>query len=214
MKKINLVAGGPSYLLPELGDYHDSHSTWVGIDKGAVYLLEQGIIPHIAFGDFDSVTIEEKLFLDNHSVKLTTFQAEKDATDTELALSWAIKQNPNLIRIFGATGGRLDHLLANLHIMKRFYNKNIQIKLIDRYNQAEVFLPDCYKVDKKEEYKYISFIPISEEVSGITLTGFKYPLNNCHIQLGSTLCISNELIHAQGTFSFTSGILLMIRSKD
>jgi thiamine pyrophosphokinase len=67
---------------------------------------------------------------------------------------------------------------------------------------------------KHKGLKYVSFIPISHEVHGITLEGFKYPLKNCHIHLGSTLCISNELINELGTFSFHDGIILMIRSRD
>ena len=51
-------------------------------------------------------------------------------------------------------------------------------------------------------------------VENLTLLGFKYPLSNRHISFGSTLCISNELISEYGTYSFTSGILLTIRSKD
>jgi thiamine pyrophosphokinase len=46
------------------------------------------------------------------------------------------------------------------------------------------------------------------------LEGFKYPLKNRHIFFGSTLCISNELIYDFGTYSFTNGILLVIRSCD
>ena len=63
-------------------------------------------------------------------------------------------------------------------------------------------------------FKYISFIPISTEVKGITLEGFKYPLTGCQIGLGSTRCISNELITDCGTFSFSEGILMIIRSTD
>ncbi|XBO87183.1 hypothetical protein AAGG52_10200 [Bacillus licheniformis] len=61
---------------------------------------------------------------------------------------------------------------------------------------------------------YISFLPFTETVKNLSLKGFKYSLNKCHIALGSTLCISNELIHSQGAFSFSEGILIMIRSTD
>jgi len=49
---------------------------------------------------------------------------------------------------------------------------------------------------------------------GLTLEGFKYPLSNCHISLGSTLCISNELLSSSGTFSISEGIVMVVRSSD
>ena len=69
-------------------------------------------------------------------------------------------------------------------------------------------------MEKIDHLKYISFIPMTTSVENLTLTGFKYPLNNEHISFGSTLCISNELITNLGTYSFTKGILLVIRSAD
>ena len=62
--------------------------------------------------------------------------------------------------------------------------------------------------------KYISFVPVSLNINGLTLEGFKYPLKDCHISIGSTLCISNELIRDYGTFSFSEGILIVVRSSD
>ena len=68
-------------------------------------------------------------------------------------------------------------------------------------------------MDKRLDKKYISFVPLTLKLRS-TLDGFKYPLKNRHISIGSTLCISNELISDNGTFSFSEGILLVIRSSD
>jgi len=64
------------------------------------------------------------------------FKPEKNETDLELALTWAVEQNPELIRIFGATGGRLDHLLANVQLMFKplVETGNVNIFLIDKQN--------------------------------------------------------------------------------
>jgi thiamine pyrophosphokinase len=65
-----------------------------------------------------------------------------------------------------------------------------------------------------DKRKYISFLPMTLAVTNLTLDGFKFPLKDRHISMGSTLCISNELISDYGTFSFSKGILLVIRSDD
>jgi thiamine pyrophosphokinase len=213
---IHLVAGGPGNLLPDLSNYAGQNVIWAGVDRGVIHLLERNIKPAIAFGDFDSVNSEEFLYIEKQVIELQTYQPEKDETDMELALNWAIKQNPDLIRLFGATGGRLDHLMANVHLLipPLLNGTQVEIHLIDRLNQLYVKGPGSYKIAKSQQHKYISFIPIIKDVPDLTLKGFKYPLKNRHISIGSTLCISNELIDDYGTFSFSEGILLVVRSDD
>ncbi|ANB46000.1 MULTISPECIES: thiamine diphosphokinase [Bacillus] len=214
MKIINIVAGGPRELIPDLSEYTDGDTTWIGVDKGTVALLEAGIIPQEAFGDFDSITEEELMQIQKAAPALHVYQAEKDYTDLELALDWALQKEPETIRIFGVTGGRADHFLGNIQLLYKALHKNTDVELIDRQNDIQMFGPGRYTIEEKASRRYISFIPFTEAADGLTLDGFKYPLDNCHIPLGSTLCISNELIHSRGTFSFAKGILIMVRSAD
>ncbi|MEH7251265.1 thiamine diphosphokinase [Neobacillus niacini] len=213
---INILAGGPDELLPNLNEYKGESEIWVGVDRGVYTLIQKKITPMIAFGDFDSVTEEELTIIEEHVMEMKRFKPEKNETDMELALNWAVEQKPELIRIFGATGGRLDHLLANVQLMFKplVEAANVNIFLIDKQNILSLKGPGSYKINKRLDKKYISFIPLTLEVKGLTLDGFKYPLNNRHIYIGSTLCISNELISDNGTFSFSEGILLVIRSND
>jgi thiamine pyrophosphokinase len=213
---INILAGGPEELLPDFTDYLGENAIWVGVDRGVFHLLNRNIIPEIAFGDFDSVSPEELVFIERQVSKMKRYKPEKDETDMELALNWALAQKPSVIRLFGATGGRLDHLFANVHLLLNpLKEKNpASVYLIDRHNIAFLKEPGSYSMEKMETKKYISFVPLTLEVSGITLEGFKFPLKNKHISLGSTLCISNELISDYGTFSFSEGILIVIRSHD
>ncbi|WP_066068527.1 thiamine diphosphokinase [Neobacillus soli] len=212
---INILAGGPEDLLPKLTDFAEN-AVWVGVDRGVFHLLKRDIKPVIAFGDFDSVSQEELTFIEGEVTELKRYKPEKDETDMELALNWAIDQNPKIIRLFGATGGRLDHLFANVHLLLNSskVKNTAEIFLIDRQNIVFLKEPGTYKVEKSPYEKYISFVPLTLNVSNLTLEGFKFPLKNRHISLGSTLCISNELISDYGTFSFSEGILIVIRSHD
>lgn len=213
---INILAGGPEELLPDLSEYNEENSIWVGVDRGVYHLLNRDIHPTIAFGDFDSVSQEEWKFIKEQVSELKQFKPEKDETDMELALNWALDQDPDTIRLFGATGGRLDHLLANVHLLLNPLKtkSSIYVTLIDRYNKIFLKNPGRYTIEKRQREKYISFIPLTLDVTDLTLEGFKFPLKNRHISLGSTLCISNELISDYGTFSFSEGILIVIRSHD
>ncbi|WP_420954272.1 thiamine diphosphokinase [Bacillus haynesii] len=214
MKTINIVAGGPDHLIPDLLQYQDGDAIWVGVDRGAVTLLEAGIVPDEAFGDFDSITEEQKKAIEKAAPRLHIYQAEKDQTDLDLALSWAVGQRPSFIRMFGISGGRADHFLGNLHLLYTAMKQNVKTVMIDRQNTISMHSPGSYTVMHDQTKPYISFLPFTETVKNLSLEGFKYSLNKCHIALGSTLCISNELIHSQGAFSFSEGILIMIRSTD
>jgi thiamine pyrophosphokinase len=213
---INILAGGPENLLPDLHEYEAENVIWVGVDRGVFHLLNRGIKPKIAFGDFDSVSQEELTFIENQVANMKRFKPEKDETDMELALNWALAEHPAAIRLFGATGGRIDHFLANVQLLYTPLKekKSVDIYLIDRFNEVFLKGPGTHKLKKMKNEKYISFVPLTLNVTNLTLEGFKFPLKNRHISLGSTLCISNELINDYGTFSFSEGILIVIRSHD
>ncbi|TDL72587.1 thiamine diphosphokinase [Neobacillus sp. YX16] len=213
---INILAGGPTELLPNLKEYLGENEVWVGVDRGVYSLINMNITPKIAFGDFDSVTNEEYKVIEKHVKAMKRYKPEKNETDMELALNWAIKQKPDLIRIFGASGGRLDHFLANVQLLVKplLEDNHVEIFLIDNQNILSLKGPGSYKMRKRADKKYVSFVPLTLNVKGLTLEGFKYPLKDRHITIGSTLCISNELISDNGTFSFSEGILLVIRSND
>jgi thiamine pyrophosphokinase len=213
---INILAGGPEEILPNLHEYSSENDIWVGVDRGVYTLINKNMTPAIAFGDFDSVSKEELLVIEGHVKEMKRYKPEKNETDMELALNWAIKQNPDLIRIFGASGGRLDHFLANVQLLVKplLENNHVKIFLIDNQNILSLKGPGNYKMRKRADKKYVSFVPLTLNVKGLNLEGFKYPLKDRHITIGSTLCISNELIGDNGTFSFSEGILLVIRSND
>lgn len=213
---INIVAGGPSELIPLLNDYDHEQILWIGVDYGTIYLLDHKIIPHRAVGDFDSITEDEWKNAQLQVKYIEKFQSEKDDTDMTLALNWALTQNPSKIQIFGATGGRLDHLLTNALMLvpiKQQYPQ-LELLLIDRQNELTILLPGNYKVHKDITKKYLSLIPLSETVENLCLNGFKYLLHNQKVTFGSSLCISNEFIEDIGTISFTKGIIMMVRSED
>lgn len=212
---INIVGGGPAQFLPDLNQYCKNDSIWVGVDKGVMTLLDRGITPTFAFGDFDSVSCEEWQKIEHSVSGIQKFKPEKDETDMDLAVNWALKQSADLIRIFGGSGGRLDHFFGNIQLLlKPIFNKIVtELMMIDQQNIIYAKPHGVHTIARMPNLKYISFIPITP-VKNLSLQGFKYPLTNCHIPLGSTLCISNELQMEYGTFSFTEGILLVIRSCD
>ncbi|WP_340373184.1 thiamine diphosphokinase [Peribacillus sp. FSL E2-0218] len=215
---ISIMAGGPESLWPDLARYKVMTDLWIGVDRGVWALLENGIDPKCAFGDFDSVSQDEYKVIAQRLQQVNLYSSEKDETDLEIAFHWAIDQKPSEIHILGATGGRMDHFLGNIQLLQKEsilpIHADIDIYIVDRQNIFTVKTAGSYEVTALKDKKYVSFLPVTTAVTGITLTGFKYPLSDRSLEIGSTLCISNELISESGNVSFKEGILMMVRSRD
>jgi thiamine pyrophosphokinase len=208
---IGIVAGGPKEEIPDLAKISNIDQ-WIGVDRGISYLLDVEIEPDIIFGDYDSLFEHHHDFILNHKNSYK-YNSEKDESDLELAIKWALERKPHKVNIFGATGGRIDHMLGNIGLLALSIHTNTPVYIIDKINMLTIIKNGKTVITKSPEYKYISFLPFTEAVTGITLTGFKYPLLDYDLFLGSTRCISNELVEEECTISFNSGILILIKSK-
>ena len=102
----------------------------------------------------------------------------------------------------------------NAKVLFPCLQKGTYAEIVDSQNR--LYLIDGEHTFRKGETwgKYISFLPLTEEVKGITLRGFKYPLTDRDISIGTSLCISNELVEEEGTITFSDGVLITVESHD
>ena len=184
-------------------------------DRGLEALYKLKIIPNHVVGDFDSVSPEILEFYKKQSqIIFHTYHPEKDNTDTDIALKLAIRLKSSKITIMGALGKRIDHALANIHILKDALEANIPCQIIDEHNRIYLINKEITLEKDKIYGKYVSLIPLTSEVEGITLTGFKYPLENYTLPIGTSLGISNEIIEDRAHVEMKKGILIVIESRD
>ncbi|MEK4424385.1 thiamine diphosphokinase [Solibacillus sp. FSL K6-1523] len=207
---VAICAGGP---INEVA-FSLTPDKWIGVDRGALHLIEQGLIPHTIVGDFDSVTAHEFARISEVVDHVETFQAEKNETDTDLALQRALQYEPTQIWLTGVTGGRLDHYEAALRsiytLQKQF--PTIIFKIINRQNEMRFLLPGKHPLHKSA-YPFLSFFAYGQTVKEVTLRGVKYETTNEVIEQGTSRFTSNEIVQ-DGYISFSEGICLMITSKD
>lgn len=192
----------------------------IAADKGMEFFMETagetGILPDIAVGDFDSLSEEGKQYLERvPETEICRLKPEKDDSDTQSAAVMAIERGSREIAILGATGSRLDHVLANLGLLSLGKERGASIILADQCNY--ITLIESGKVLKRSSQfgKYISFFPVGGDVTGLTLRGFRYPLNRHHLKVSdSGLTVSNEMEEETAEVTYESGTLLMIMSRD
>lgn len=216
MKYAVVCAGGPDHEVAELSGFNEDETVFIGADRGAVHLLARGITPKEAVGDFDSISIEEYEQIKRSVKSISRFNAEKDETDTELAIERALSYQPERVILTGVTGGRLDHSASALHLLYRLQIEypDISFSIINQTNEMSILLPSVHKIFLDTHYPYVSFFSFGRKVTGLTLTGFKYETINETLELGMTKFTSNETASYICTISFREGICLMVRSSD
>ncbi|WP_273400769.1 thiamine diphosphokinase [Clostridium sp. AF02-29] len=192
-----------------------SYDYVIAADAGLEVLRPLHISPNAVVGDLDTVdkkVLEE--YQNQPGIEFEIHKPEKDETDTELALLTAARQGCEAVDILGALGGRMDHAIGNIQLMYQFFCQGMEVNIYDARNR--LYLLGVHKVFHREEVygKYISFLPMTETVEGLTLRGFKYPLQRRTIGLGTSLCISNELKREEGILELEKGVLLCVEAHD
>lgn len=213
--RVNIMVGGPGQLIPVKKVQQRQNEKWIGVDIGATRLIKMGIIPDAAIGDFDSTNEQQFNRMQQLVDHIKTFPPAKDFTDTQLGVKNAIELfRPDQITIFGATGGRLDQLLSNLFLpLEEYFQEYLsKIQFIDRQNIVDYYQPGSYTIDATKGFKYLAFVNLTA-VSGLTLPDEKYPLTNWNSTIPFSWS-SNEFTAAQNHFSFKSGIVAVIKSRD
>lgn len=183
----------------------------IGVDRGAAWLLDHGITPQVAIGDFDSVTKKELAQIKKSIQTVKLYPADKDFTDMELAVQYALKEKPGEVVIYGGSGTRADHTLGTFHLLEHFLNAGIAGRLIDEHN--EVRLVAGMQKMQKGSFQYISVLPFSESAT-ISLTGFLYEVSRLPLKRGQTRGISNEFAKSKGIIDVHEGIVWVIQSRD
>ena len=207
----------------------------IAADRGLEFFLDYLILPDVVIGDFDSLSEDGKNFLEMQNedipyggmlewklqkgegkvVEVVRLRPEKDDSDTQSAMNYAIQNGAKEIVILGVTGNRVDHLMANFGLLILAQKQDTEVALADRYNYMKL-IPSGTILKKAEQFgKYVSFFPLGGDVTGLTLEGFKYPLDKYHLTTAdSGLTVSNEISEEYAKVTYETGTLLMIMSRD
>lgn len=194
-------------------EYDKDRDYLIAVDGGILYCQVLEVEPDLILGDFDSVNTEwqEAIRELEKQVpeKVERLCPQKDDTDMLAALKRGLKKGYRNFRIYAATGGRLEHTIAN-----------IQCLLFLKHQQATGYVMDgsgMMLVLEKEEVSfrkemegYLSIFSLGKEARGVTLKGLKYPLNDYTMTNDNPIGISNEFIGEEASVAVEDGQLVLI----
>lgn len=206
-----IISGGspPSKCL--LSKFKDGYFI-IAADSGTNVLYKYNIKPDLIIGDLDSI---DKNIINNYlqnGTEFKKFPKRKDYSDTELAVYEALEIESEEIIILGGTGGRIDHLLANINILYLLNEKGISGKIIDDNN--EIFIINSPIEIKGKSGEYFSIFSLGADIREITLENCRYPLEKYHLSSRDSLILSNEFTEDNLKIKFTGDPLIFIKSWD
>lgn len=187
----------------------------VGVDKGVEYLYHHQIKPNYIVGDFDSIAPEViKYYKTETNVAIREYNPVKDESDTEMAIRIAITIGSTEIYILGATGGRIDHLWANVQSLAIACKFNVRAYILDPQNRIFVTDKPC-QLKKSEAYgKYLSVFSLSGDIFDFNMKGTKWPLEHHVLKPTDSLTVSNRFEDELVEIDFIGGTIVVMETKD
>lgn len=181
----------------------------ISADGGLKHLNTIDVIPHIIVGDMDSVDDYDFKTIEENKVEIHRLPHDKNETDTEIAIDIAVLKGVDEIVMVGVTGGRLDHTMANIGLLKEIYDRGIKAEIKSDFNDIIITDRDIEIYGNPGDI--VSIIPVSEKVTGVTLIGLEYPLTNKELLFGAPRGISNVFLSDRATVKVQSGYLLIMK---
>ena len=183
----------------------------IAADSGAASALHHGCTPAIIVGDFDSLDPLTAQQLQEQGSRVVPVPAEKDETDTELAIQAAIEQGASAITILGWLGGeRFDHTMANILLLAGF--ETVPIRLVDGPSICWLLRgPGVASIEGQVD-DLLSLLPLTSDATGVRTKGLYYPLHGETLHFGKPRGVSNVLMQEHAEVSLEGGLLLIIHT--
>lgn len=204
-----MIAAGPETEYAYIQQFLQTHpqAYIVCADGGLRHAQAMQIVPDLLIGDFDSGFAGPA----KETVRL---RPEKDDTDLQHCVRTVLERGCTEITIVCATGGRLDHLLANLSLLEEIHAAGGHGRILDPQNYVILHEGGCQDFKKMPDYPYFSIIPLDAVLHGVTITGAKYPLTEATVTRAGMLTISNEPTAESFSVTIQQGAALLVFTHD
>lgn len=197
----------------------------VAADGGAGLAAQLGLRIDRWVGDGDSLGTAAIEALRAAGVPITLAEADKDESDTELAVLEAVAAGATDITILGALGGRrLDHALANIWLLAHPRLVGRSARLLDATSRITLLTGAAPSGGRdsargSSEHRFdgragdlVSLFPFAGSAEGVTTEGLRYPLRDERLRVGPARGLSNVRLATSATISLRRGRLLVVES--
>jgi thiamine pyrophosphokinase len=186
----------------------------IAADGGALKAEALGYPPRVVVGDADSLATSDVERFRAAGAEIVIRPADKDESDTELALNEALSRGAARVVIVGAFGGRrLEHTLANILLLASERLTGRDICMADGTSTLRV-MHNRETLDLAGSVgDYVSLLPLTWHVSGVTTVGLRYALTREMLEQGPARGLSNELTTSAATIQIDQGRLAVVHTR-
>lgn len=209
--KCLIVTGGTPPKKSIIERYINTAALIIGVDGAADLFFQYDIVPNVLIGDFDTADPVYVNLLKERGAKVISMKPEKNVTDTEAALCYALDKKADDIVILGAVGTRIDHTLSNIMMLIKADKAQAKCRIEDMHNELTVSNKDFILYGNAGQT--ISILPLTGEIC-VSATNLKYPLDNLMLKFGSSRGVSNIMQKSKSKISISGGYALIVKSTD
>lgn len=207
--KAFIYAGGTVFA-DGVGEAPEPSDLTIAADAGWQNAQRLGITPRLLVGDFDSLG-EPNVPAGTEVIRVP---AEKDDSDTQLAVRLALERGATDITLIAGLSGRLDHTLSTLAILEDLEQKKVRAILTDGHNRVRFLRAGSLLLPRDSRFRYLSLIVATDRARGVSLDGCKYPLRNATLCRRNQYAISNEIAGGSALIAVRRGAVYVIESGD
>lgn len=172
-------------------------------DAGYLRLKAAGLRPQIVVGDFDTLGAPPE------GEQVVTLPRIKDVTDTWAAIQLGLERGYRCFALYGCTGGRFEHTLANLQIVADLATRGMECQLVDR-TQVITAVSNGTVNFGPERRGFVSVFAHSDLCTGVTIRGMKYELENGELTNRFPLGVSNEFLGVPSSVTIGKGTVILV----
>jgi thiamine pyrophosphokinase len=202
------VFGGGDIYPEYIEERPDGDDIVICADSGYKNAISMGVKVDVLVGDFDSLGR-----IPDGIGEVIQVPAEKNSTDTQLAVDIATERGANEIIIVGSTSGRADHTLSTLAILELLWDKRIPAIVVNGQNRVR-FIRDSGTILIRSMYKYFSIVTLDNIAKKVSIEGAKYPIVKKDIKRGFQFAVSNEIVKNAALITVKKGAVYIIESRD
>jgi thiamine pyrophosphokinase len=185
----------------------------IAADGGARHAAPLGLRIDRWVGDGDSIAPADLDALRAAGIPIDLVPAEKDETDTELALRAALDSGAGRVTILGALGGpRLDHALANVALLAHPALDAREAEVLDGRSRIRLLRGPASLGLEGPPGDLISLIPFGTDAEGVRTEALRYPLRDETLVLGAARGLSNVRVAGAASVTLRSGSILVVET--
>ena len=185
----------------------------IAADGGTEVALELGLEPSVVVGDLDSLPDDLRAQLEQRQVEFVVHPAQKDETDTELAIRYALQAGASEVVLLGAVGDRLDHTLANVLLLAMPELERVPATLLTGTTQLWLLRGGAQLEFDGEEGDIVTLLPLGRDAEGVTTTGLQWALDHATLSFGPARGVSNVMTADSASVRLAEGMLLVTRMR-